>query len=439
MVERFPIHARAAAWAVAALWLLATAAAAAQQPADALRDPAGDPIGDPISDSVVLVLKIISSTHARPATGLVLTRSQIDAPALVMVPAGFVSAGDEIVVLDGGTDILRDGRTARTVARSADAGVALLEVDGLWRPGVALNADAWPPAAGTMLRFEAWPAAEALAEGVPRTRTDIRLPPSAEGVVARTEPALPALSGPLFDRCGGLAGWHLSSGEPRIVEAGVLRDFAAATGFALEVSPCAAQPPAPDGADADHDLEAPEPNTEPAVPETSTASAVMDDVTGDVTGDEFGAAPSSRQRYGWVAGLAALVLVFVALALFLRRRGRVRGKDARLEGPRLDGPRRDSHDADGAPVRIPLKLDAQGQRMQVERGGVKLVFEKQEGRLLVVDTGDEAGPLALAVGGTPCLPGEYFYVNDGEEILISEECYTVRLGQNQEVAEAAGG
>lgn len=425
MVERFPIHARISAWAVAALWLLVAAAAAAQQPADTLRDPAGDPTGDP----VVLVLKIISSTHARPATGLVLARSQVDAPALVMVPAGFVSAGDEIVVLDGGTDILRNGRTARTVARSADAGVALLEVDGLQRPGVALNTDAWPPAADIMLRFEAWPAAEALAEGVPRTRTDIRLAHSAEDADARTEPALPALSGPLFDRCGGLAGWHLSSEEPRIVGTGALRDFAAATGFALEVRPSIAQPPAPEGPDAGDDPEAPQPNAEPAVPEMSTASAAKDDVSGDVSGDESGAVSSSRQRYVWIAGLAALVLGFAALALFLQRRGRVRGEAAWLEG----------HDADGAPVRIPLKLDAQGRRAQVECGGVNLVFEKQDGRLLVFDAGDEAGPLALAVGGTPCLPGEYFYANDGEEILISEECYTVRLGQNQEVAKAPGG
>lgn len=417
MVERLQIHARVAAWAAATLWLLVASAASAQQPANALSDPFGDPL--------VLVLKIISSTHARPATGLVLARSDAAGPALVMVPAAFVSAGDEIVVLDGGTDILRNGRTTRTVARSAEAGVAVLEVEGLQRPGVALNADAWPPPAGTMLHFEAWPAAGALAEGAPRRRMDIRLVHSEDGAVAGTEPALPALSGPLLDRCGRLAGWHLSAAEPRIAGAGVIRDVIADAGFALEIQPCGAQPAAPAEADAGDVFGAGETNTEPAAPGASTDSAPI----GDVNGDAPGAVPSSRGRYGRLAALAALVVALGALALYLGRRGRKRGKGARLEG----------HDADGAPVLIPLKFDAQGQRTQVERAGVKLVFEKRDGRLLVFDGGDEAGPLALAVAGTPCLPGEHIYVDDGEEILIAEERYTVRVSQEPKVAKAVAG
>ena len=57
---------------------------------------------------MVPVLRLVSSTHVEPTTGLVLSES-----GLVLVPADFASAGDEIVVLDGGTDIVANGRTAR--------------------------------------------------------------------------------------------------------------------------------------------------------------------------------------------------------------------------------------------------------------------------------------------------------------------------------------
>ena len=51
---------------------------------------------------VVPVLKLVSSTHVEPTTGVVLSKD-----GLVLVPDSFASPGDEIIVLDGGTDILR--------------------------------------------------------------------------------------------------------------------------------------------------------------------------------------------------------------------------------------------------------------------------------------------------------------------------------------------
>ena len=53
----------------------------------------------------VLTLKLVSSTHVQPTTGIV-----IAAPDLVLVAMDFAREGDEILVLDDGTDIVRHGR-----------------------------------------------------------------------------------------------------------------------------------------------------------------------------------------------------------------------------------------------------------------------------------------------------------------------------------------
>ena len=60
-----------------------------------------------MSPSVVLVLKLVSSTHVKPTTGIVVSDS-----GLVVVPAEFASGEGEMIVLDGGTDILSNGRPA---------------------------------------------------------------------------------------------------------------------------------------------------------------------------------------------------------------------------------------------------------------------------------------------------------------------------------------
>ena len=162
-------------------------------------------------ESLVLALNLISSTHARPATGVVLAGAGPGGDSLVMVPASFVGAGDEIIVLDGGNDILRNGRATRTVARSAEAGVAVLEVEGLTRPGVAIAGDAWTGPGDSSHVFAAWPAAGALVEGAALTLQSFR---SGE--------SLPGVSGPLFDRCGYLAAMYVADDDGRLRGSGEL-------------------------------------------------------------------------------------------------------------------------------------------------------------------------------------------------------------------------
>jgi hypothetical protein len=173
-----PAHWRRSAWlAWFTLWI--GGAAWAQNPATVTTHP-----------SLVLVLNIISDTHVKPVTGLVI------AEGMVLVPADFVAAGDEIVVLDGGFSLDQNALPTRTVARSSADGLALLAVEDLQKPAATLTLD--PPIPGTRLNLNAYPPAEQLVNG-------------AEPISRSNETPLPNVSGPLFNGCGQLAGIHLAS------------------------------------------------------------------------------------------------------------------------------------------------------------------------------------------------------------------------------------
>ena len=176
--------------------------------------------------SVVLVLKLISSTHVKPTTGIV-----ISASGLVIVPAEFVSAGDEIVVLDGGTDIARYGRPARTVGRSASEGIAVLFVEDLARSPVTLSSRTLR--AGDQLHFAAFPSAEKIAAGDQPLGITVFLEQvdKSSGALLFDGAQLPNLSGAIFDDCGQLAAVNLPRGiasleqeeRPRTLPANDLR------------------------------------------------------------------------------------------------------------------------------------------------------------------------------------------------------------------------
>jgi len=152
-----------------------------------------------LSPSVVLVLKLVSKTHVRPVTGMVISDD-----GLVLVPAEFVStdtpgADSEILVLDGGTDIVSHGRPATVINRSMRYGLAVLSVEGLTRPAFTLSEDVF--GSQSDLHLQAFPPAEYIAKGA----DPLWIPLS-------SEQALPYVSGPIIDRCGFLTGFSLASG-----------------------------------------------------------------------------------------------------------------------------------------------------------------------------------------------------------------------------------
>ncbi len=181
--------------------LLAVAARCPAQGVDPGQDSFAFSQGGTLPAWVVPVLRLVSTTHVEPTTGVVVSDS-----GLVLVPFGFASPGDEIIVLDGGTDIVRNGRPARLERKFPAEGLAVLYVEGLSRRSAPFAADALED--GNPVQLNAFPPAEQIAQGEP----PLKIPASVEvykesGVPAVSgETPLPNVTGPLLDRCGNLAG-----------------------------------------------------------------------------------------------------------------------------------------------------------------------------------------------------------------------------------------
>ena len=149
----------------------------------------------------VPVLRLVSSTHVEPTTGIVLSDT-----GLVLVPEDFASMGDEIIVLDGGTDIIRNGRPARIEQKFSSIGMQVLYVEGMKRTGVVL-ADK-PLKAGDTVVLTAFPPAELISKGEPPLAVSAPVMVFGENGMPSfsSETQLPNVTGALVDSCGNLAG-----------------------------------------------------------------------------------------------------------------------------------------------------------------------------------------------------------------------------------------
>jgi hypothetical protein len=187
------------------LSVLLAAVPCAAQTVDSTEDAFALSQGGDVPPFVVPVLRLVSKTHVEPTTGIVLSGS-----GLVMVPAGFASAGDEIVVLDGGTDIVRNGRTARVEKNFPMDGIQILSVYGLRRAGAPFADDELVD--GAAVRLVAFPPAEQIAEGaapldIPTTVTVFG--ESGTPAVSGVTP-LPNVTGPLLDECGNVTAFSMA-------------------------------------------------------------------------------------------------------------------------------------------------------------------------------------------------------------------------------------
>lgn len=157
-----------------------------------------------LSPSLVLVLKRVSETHVLPTTGIVISDT-----GLVLVTEEFAAGDGSFVVLDGGTDIVSNGRPAIIAKRSARYGLAVLSVAGLTRPGMVLAEDA--VTSQSRLHLEAFPPAEALAQGTQPLWQPFDILAGDTAVIS-PQTALPYVTGALLDNCGYLAGIQLTRG-----------------------------------------------------------------------------------------------------------------------------------------------------------------------------------------------------------------------------------
>ena len=168
----------------------------------------------PVSPSVVLVLKLVSNTLVKPTTGIVVSDD-----GSVLVPAGFAAEKGEMIVLDGGTDIARNGRPAKLVDGNVSGELALLSVKGLKRPAIGLSGNL--AATAGALHLEAFPPAEEIAKGAPPLSLPVKilLDSQAGRNAISAETPLPYVTGAILDACGHLAGVSLVDG-PQSMETG---------------------------------------------------------------------------------------------------------------------------------------------------------------------------------------------------------------------------
>jgi len=131
---------------------------------------------------------------------------------MVLVPADFAAPGDEIIVLDGGTDIVRNGRPAKIVQRFSNEGLQVLSVPTLRRNGAYFSSGSLED--GNRVRLHAFPPAELIAEGKPPVDVEaaISVPVENGKPVISGETPLPNVSGALVDECGNLAGYSSANG-----------------------------------------------------------------------------------------------------------------------------------------------------------------------------------------------------------------------------------
>lgn len=162
---------------------------------------------EPMFSSVVLVLKLVSATHVKPTTGIVISDD-----GMVLVPADFISGQGEILVLDGGTDLLSHGRPAKIINQGVAGGLAILSVEGLDRPAIILSDST--PNTDSQLHLAAFPPAEFIAKGAePLWQAVSILKHTKYGRVSVSPAtALPNVTGAIIDACGYLAGLNLGVG-----------------------------------------------------------------------------------------------------------------------------------------------------------------------------------------------------------------------------------
>jgi len=430
---------------------------------------------------IVPVLRLVSSTHAEPTTGVVLS-----ADGLVLVPADFASPGDEIVVLDGGNDIIRNGRPARLERAFPEFGFELLMVEGLHHSPAPIAPTA--STEGSSLRLRAFPPAEQIAEGalpIDARTTVTRLAENETPAPAGDAP-LPNVTGALLDECGNLAGISMADGvqsldpSPNTQYRWGASLQAVLTELQLPLSglPCGgAAMPTPDETPAEPVTETgpaidetamPEPaeseaaageelteseGVEPA-PEIKTLPPYEGDLDDDVSEAEQTVAEPESPSWLWL--LAALLMLAGGGAIYLLRRASGKeGPDQVPGAPEASAPLPAGEAAAGPPdLRLDSRLVlrgvfADGREFEVEaavserainveigRGNADLVIDSASvsrrhaclngtrDALTLTDLGSSNGS---SINGVPCLEGEIMYLGPGDQVVLGDTCFTVSI------------
>ena len=398
-----------------------------------------------IPESVVLVLKLVSSTHVRPTTGVVISDD-----GMVLVAADFVAAGDEIVIMQGGTDIIRNGQPSRTVKRSAADGMAVLEVEGLKRPAIILSEDRLLQ--DHVYRMAAFPPADKMADGAEPLWVAVKLTTnnSTGGFSVSAETPLPNTTGPIIDNCGYLVGLNLAEGkEPVVVLGDELSVLFDSMDIDLQSSTCrqsAQKEMIPEVSIKD----------ESAKPAGQTDT---EEVTGKTPGPTVNTTPARPTNvmskplvlaiiptWLWVIGAAILVALLAKLVFFSRlsKHAPAQVTEEPATGPlnpgsdSLAGTPSDGIDgtvviegftSDDTLFRHSCDVNSKNVDVVIGLGDADICIEapaisRRHARLqsagkslTITDMGSSDGTF---IRGIPCLPNEVMFVDSQDEILLGD-------------------
>jgi hypothetical protein len=415
---------------------------------------------------IVPVLRLVSATHVEPTTGVVLS-----AEGLVLVPASFAAAGDEIIVLDGGTDIVRNGRPATIMRRFPEIGLKVLQVPGLRREGAPMPAE--PLHDGEEVRLMAFPPAEMIARGEPPLAIPARIAIPGEGgaPALASETSLPNVTGALLDACGNLAAFSVASGVQRmeVVPATrhVWRDELLAVFAELGLSPgattCAragadaaapqASPeqPGPEAESEPVEPPAPEDESTPEQPEEDSSPPQLPDLDilppierEPALADHDEAEPPGTTAWWWLAAAMALFGAGFAVHRLRSHRPPVQPAATATEdppgppasqAPTETEPALDSRlilsgsTSDGVAVDAAAATSARAVNLLIGRGDVDLRLDSaavsrrharlngSAGELTLTDLGSNNGTF---INGVPCLEGEIMYVEPGDTLVFGD-------------------
>lgn len=437
---------------------------------------------------VVPVLRLVSSTHVEPTTGVVLS-----ADGLVLVPADFAAHGDEIIVLDGGTDVIRNGRPARLVKGFPDLGLEVLQVEGLRRSAAPLAPGA--PDDGSSLWLRAFPPAEHIAEGAPpvSAETTVNVFPESATPALSAEKPLPNVTGPLLDSCGNLAAFSLAEGVQSLTPAAgtgyrwhaALRAVLAELQLPVTGTPCGAAASSPDdpstpGQDAvDDQPGSPQPSEPEAAPAETTTPLTNDDQAGqeepgndeseppiellppfesgpleDADAPQPTVADDPPAAWPWlIAGLVMLALGGVFY--LLRRRGRAErpGRENSAGGGSGNAPETGPNEAaveipqppacrlvlrgrlaDGGQFEAAAAVSERAINVEIGRGGADLVIDspsvsrrhaRLNGTRDALTLTDLGSSNGSSINGVPCMEGEIMYLAEGDPVVLGDACFTV--------------
>jgi hypothetical protein len=464
-------------------WLLVVATAWLAAPvAPAQQENAGNGALPPW---VVPVLRLVSATHVEPTTGVVLS-----AEGLVLVPHEFAAAGDEIVVLDGGTDIIRNGRPARLERAFPELGLKVLAVDGLRRRAAPVAVA--PAGDGDTLSLAAFPPAEDIAEGAPPLRrpATVTVPAESGLPVIATESNLPNVTGPLLDGCGNLAGFSIAGGVQTLSPSpatqyrwqATLLTVLAELGLPATGSNCVAEPAPPEEVEppAEAPAEAsppedpveslPEPDEQepPPEPPPEVADEVVEEVVGQSaeTSDKAADVAPPAETGGWLwprlaAALIGLLLVAggVGAWRWRTRAGSRSGPSTAVEpgaagsaaGQTVAAERGSDEPAgetaghrlvlrgeyaDGRALLVSAAVSDRAVNLEIGRGSADLVIDspaisrrhaRLNGTAQALTLSDLGSSNGTSINGVPCMEGEIMYLAAGDEVILGDVRFTVEL------------